>query len=131
MLFHFLPKLTLTTVTHFEPLDLPPEATFMSKTSILLKEFDTFPAWLASGAPLGSLGSFLGSSLDLSGWTSGLGSFLGAFLDASGPVSVFFQSFWTSHGNISLSFKHDFYLTDFFFHIRLSVYHVSFLCCRM
>ena len=75
----------------------------------LLKEFDTFPAWLASGAPLGSLGSFLGSSLDLSGWTSGLGSFLGAFLDASGPVSVFFQSFWTSHGNMFLNFKHNFY----------------------
>ena len=70
---------------------------------------------MASGAPLGSLGSFLGSSLDLSGWTSGLGSFLGVFLDASGPVSVFFQSFWTSHGNISLSFKHDFYLTEIFF----------------
>ena len=50
--------------------------------------------------------------MDLSGWTSGLGSFLGAFLDASGPVSVFFQSFWTSHGNISLSLKHDFYFTE-------------------
>ena len=85
---------------------------FYLKPSILLREFDTFRAWLASGAPLGSLGSFSGSSLDLSGWTSGLGSFLGSFLHASGPVSVFFQSFWTSHGNISLSFKHDFYFTE-------------------
>ena len=40
--FHFLPKMTLTTVTHFGPLDPPPEAIFMSKVLLLLKVFDGF-----------------------------------------------------------------------------------------
>ena len=89
---------------------------FYLKPSILLREFDTFRSWVASGAPLGSLGSFLGSSLDFSGWISGLGSFLGSFLDASGPVFIFFQSFWTSLGNMFLNFKHHFlFYIEWFF----------------
>ena len=40
--FYFLPKMSLTTVTHFGPLDPPPGGNFMSKSFVLLKEFDGF-----------------------------------------------------------------------------------------
>ena len=66
---------------------------FFSKPSILLREFDTFRSWLASGAPLGSQGPFWRPSLDCVGRIFGLGSSLGPFFDASGTSSVFFLNF--------------------------------------
>ena len=82
--FYFSANMNLTTVTHFKPLVPSPESHFMSQTLVLPKEFDVICPWLAFGVPLGSLGSFLGSSLDFAGWISGLGSFLGSFLIAFG-----------------------------------------------
>ena len=40
--FYFLSKMSLTTVTHFRPLDPPAGGHFMSKPFVLLREFDVF-----------------------------------------------------------------------------------------
>ena len=112
--FYFLSKMSLTTVTHFRPLDPPARGHFITKPFVLLKEFDvffskplillrkfdTFRFWLASGAPLGSQGPFWRPSLDFAGRIFGLGSSLGPFLDASGTPSVFFSNFLAPSGII-------------------------------
>ena len=73
---------------------------FFSKPSILLREFDTFRSWLASGAPLGSQGPFWRPSLDFASRIFGLGSSPGPFLDAFGTSSVFFSNFLAPSGII-------------------------------
>ena len=40
--FYFLRKMSLTTVTHFRPLDPPLGGASMRQTCVLLKEFDVF-----------------------------------------------------------------------------------------
>ncbi len=117
--FYFLPKMSLTTVSHFGPLDPCPRDHLMSKsfvllkefdvfflkTSILLKEFNTFWPWLASGAPLGPWASPWSPFLDVSGHISGLGRSLGSFLGASVSFLVCFYCFSTSHGIIFSKFQ--------------------------
>ena len=53
----------------------------------------------------------------------------GVLLDASGPVSIFFQNFWTSLGNMFLNFKHNvlFYIEMFFKFVFLFILFLSYV----
>ena len=95
---------------------------FFSKPSILLREFDTFRSWLASGGTLGSQGPFWRPSLDCVGRIFGLGSSLGPFFDASGTSSVFFLNFlppWDQNvlqrASITFDLQRDVHLKIFVF----------------